>query len=458
MSLSRVIVALAVGVLASAPAGARAADRLCDASFQNCRTPLISLINAERIGIDIGFWFMEDMRYVTAIVDRFKAGVPVRIIMDTRANTSYPNNATILKALADAGIPMREKISGGIVHWKTMIFAGQQTVQFGGANYSPHAFVPTTPYVDYIDEVIYFTDDPALVNSFKRRFDDVWTTTTGYRTYANGPITATREYPLYTTDSRLNFPPFQDFASRSVAAYNAERVGIDSLIYRITDRRHTDAIIAARQRGVPVRLIVEPQQYRDPKRLWHSWNIDRMYMAGVKIRNRKHAGWHHSKATLLRGQQMTIFGSSNWTSPSATSQLEHNIFTKDGSFFMFFRNMFERKWTNATGNIETGTFVPLPPDKPLNVSPALNATGQPLTVTLRWQAGYWAHRYDIYFGTSPTPPRIATVELGPSASAGDYKKFTVGNLRRGVTYYWKIVSKTIANQSKTGATWNFRTY
>jgi len=45
-------------------------------------------------------------------------------------------------------------------------------------------------------------------------------------------------------------------------------------MYRITDRRHTDAMIAAKNRGVPIRLISDPQQYRDPTRLWDAWNID----------------------------------------------------------------------------------------------------------------------------------------------------------------------------------------
>ena len=35
------------------------------------------------------------------------------------------------------------------------------------------------------------------------------------------------------------------------------------LVFRATDRRHTDAMIAAVKRGVPVRLIHDPQQYRD---------------------------------------------------------------------------------------------------------------------------------------------------------------------------------------------------
>jgi phosphatidylserine/phosphatidylglycerophosphate/cardiolipin synthase-like enzyme len=458
MVLSRfVITALAAAALCS-PARAAAADRLCDASFQNCRTPLITLIKNERIGIDVGFWMMEDSRYATALIDRFKAGVPVRIIMDTRANASYPHNVPVLAMLAGAGIPMREKTTGGIVHWKTMIFAGQHVVEFSGANFTPHAFVPLTPFVNYIDEVIYTTDEPALVNSFQRRFDDVWTTTTGYRNYANGPATPVRRYPLHTIDSRLNFPPYNNFATRSVAHYNAEKVAIDSLIYRITDARHTDAIIAARQRGIPVRIITEPQQYRDPVRMWHSWNIDRLYMAGVKIRNRKHAGWLHGKFTMLRGQGMTIFGSSNWTGPSAASQLEHNIFTTSASFYSYFKSVFDRKWNNASGNAETTAFVPLPPDTPAGVWPLNGATGQPLTVTLKWKAGYWAHKYDIYFGTTATPPRIAAnVALGPSTSATNYRTYKVANLKPGVTYYWKIVSRTMANMSRTGKVSSFRT-
>jgi phosphatidylserine/phosphatidylglycerophosphate/cardiolipin synthase-like enzyme len=454
----RVLATAVVAAVLCSSARAAAADRLCDPSFQNCRTPLLTLIQNERVGIDIGFWFMEDARYSMAIIDRWKAGVPVRIIMDSRANAKYPQNAALLKAFADAKIPMREKISAGIVHWKTMIFAGQHVVEFSGANFSPHAFVPTTPYQEYIDEAIFFTDDPSLVNSFKRRFDDVWTTTAGYRGYANSPATALRAYPLYTIDSRLNFPPYQDFAARSVKAYNAETTGIDAIIYRITDRRHTDALIAAKARGVTVRVISEPRSYRDPKYLWHSWNIDRMYMAGIRIRHRQHAGWLHQKTTVLRGQQLTIFGSSNWTTSSATRQLEHNIFSKDPSFFAFFTTMFGRKWLNGSGVAETVAFTPLPPDTPSYVSPANLAAGQPLTVTLKWRAGMWAHKYDIYFGTSPTPPRIASnVALGPSTSSSDYRTYKVGNLKSGMTYYWKIVSKTMANMPKSGKVFSFRT-
>ena len=45
-------------------------------------------------------------------------------------------------------------------------------------------------------------------------------------------------------------------------------------------------MIALEARGVPVRLITEQAQYRLVDRMWHSWNVDRLYMAGVEIRDR----------------------------------------------------------------------------------------------------------------------------------------------------------------------------
>src|SRR5215831_12401357 len=154
-----------------------AAETLCDPSWQDCRTPLLNLINNETVGIDVAFWFMQDTRYETAILNRFKAGVPVRVLVDPRANPTYPGNDTVLQMLSAAGIPMRYKLTDGILHWKMMLFVGQNKLEFSGANYSGDFFVPEQPYVNYIDEAIYFTDDVSLIQSFKTKYDDIWTNT-----------------------------------------------------------------------------------------------------------------------------------------------------------------------------------------------------------------------------------------------------------------------------------------
>jgi hypothetical protein len=254
----------------------------------------------------------------------------------------------------------------------------------------------------------------------------------------------------------MNFPPAQSYANRAINLYNHENVGIDAIMYRITQRTHTDAIIAARQRGVPVRLITEQNEYRNPARLWDSWNVDRLWAAGVQVRIRAHAGLIHQKTVILHGLQRVIFGSSNWTSPSDNSQQEHNYFLPAAKpeMIAWFIGQFERKWTNGNpiGAYETMPFTPLPPDVPKNNAPANGAFNQPRTITLRWYAGPWAHNYDIYFGTSNPPSLfIANVSLGPSQSSSDYKTFTVSGLAATTTYFWRIVSKTMAGQTATGA-------
>jgi hypothetical protein len=451
-----VLVGLLVG-----PAKSFAFDRLCDPAFENCRVPLIELIRKETVGIDVAFWFMEDSRYANELIAKHRAGVPVRVLFDSEAYRSYGYTTARypVELMRNAGIPMRDKTASGIFHFKMMLFAGQGQVEFSGANYSSEAFVPGTAYSNYVDEVILFLDDPSIVDSFKTRFDDMWTATTGFANFTPGMAAPARHYPTHPIDPDLNFVPWENFRTRSLAAYSAEHTAIDSIMYRITDRKHSDAMIKAVGRGVPVRLISEPMQYRDKSRLWHSWNIDRMYMAGVQVRHRQHAGISHEKLTLLHGQGMTVIGSSNWTSASADSQHEHNIFATLPWMFNWSRDHFERKWGNTGPSVETTAFVPLAPDLPLPKRPANQAVDQPLSVTLEWYAGPWAHKYDVFIGTSAgTLTRVVTDrELGPSESSSDYVKWTVNGLAPGTTYYWKVAARTMANISKTSKVWSFRT-
>jgi regulation of enolase protein 1 (concanavalin A-like superfamily) len=292
-----------------------------------------------------------------------------------------------------------------------------------------------------------------------RKFDDLWTSTTEFADYANitGPLL--RSYPLYAIDPQLNFPDDDSYRSRSIAAYNAENQAMDVLMFRITDEQQSDAVIAALGRGVPVRLITDDTEYRNTARLWDAYNVDKMYHAGVQVRLNAHQGINHEKAVLLRGTGMSIFGSSNWTSPSTDTQREHNMFTTQTWIFTWLESQFTRKWTNGLGYSETKPFVPLPPDAPVYNLPANNGTGVATSgVSLSFYAGLWAHLYDIYLGTSPNPPLLeSNKRLGPSQYATDYRYYALPALQPGTTYYWKIVSKTMAYVTAEGPVWSFTT-
>ena len=207
-------------VMCFAASRAHAEERLCDASAENCRVPLISLIDNERVGIDVGVWFFKDDRYVSALIRAQKRGVRIRMLMDTRANATYPENGPEFDKLIAAGIPMRRRIAGDILHWKLMIFDGQGVVEWSGANFSPDAFVPNVPYHDYEDEVIYYSTQ--LLGSFMTLFDDIWTNTQDYVNYKNitGPLT--RVHPTLPVDPRLNFPPKNSYQDRLIPLIDRE--------------------------------------------------------------------------------------------------------------------------------------------------------------------------------------------------------------------------------------------
>jgi hypothetical protein len=159
-----------------------------------------------------------------------------------------------------------------------------------------------------------------------------------------------------------------------------------------------------------------------------------MYAAGIQVKVIAHKGISHEKLVLLGSQNMAIYGSSNWTSPSDQSQLEHNLFTQRSDLVTWLRAHWNRKWNNTGPSPETKAFVPLPPSTPTLHSPANGATGVATSVTLKWWAGKWAHKYDVFIGTSCSAlTKVASdIELGPSQTGTNYKSYSV-SLSGGTT-------------------------
>jgi hypothetical protein len=467
------------------------AERLCDNSFEDCRATILQMIRTETAGIDVSFWFMTDWRYSSEIIKRWQAGVPVRIILDLRADANYPAGASIRQSFINAGIPIRYRVASTINHWKMMLYRGQSAVHFSAANFANGSYSPSEPggeYFRYVDEAIYFTTDPEVVQTFMTKYDDTWTDTTRYGNLANisGPLT--RNYPTYAADPELNFPPDEDYLNRLLGQMKNETQQIDVVMFRITSGKPPDELIRRVHAGVPVRLITDRRQYRNTTYFWHSYNVDRMYMAGIPIKW-KESGTDqdvHQKSVVLYGLDMAIFGSSNWTGSAAAR--EHNYFTHKTWFVDWFKEQFLRKWNNTRVDgtpVTPAQFVnytPGWPETPVNVSPANAALGVASSVALKWEGGWWAHKYDIYFGTTNPPPLVAQNFMPGSATAGVNSNKESFNpcappaplvsicptgLAPGTTYYWRIRGKTMIGdgggpfnapgRAVNGPIWSFTT-
>src|SRR5579872_7229535 len=173
--------ALLLAVLA-APRRVSADEHVYFSATDNVTDVLVQHINAETVRLDISSWYLSEHSISIAIAARFAAGVPVRLIGDRGAIfEADPHTKAEFYWLASQGVPIRLRFNPTwfpeIDHWKAVIFAGQNLVEFGSGNFAPTELAPASP-TNYCDETELFTDDAAIVDAFKTKFDVMWNDTT----------------------------------------------------------------------------------------------------------------------------------------------------------------------------------------------------------------------------------------------------------------------------------------
>ena len=195
---------------------------------------------------------------------------------------------------------------------------------------------------------------------------------------------------------------------------------------------------------MPTRIIIEPNEYLNRKwpEFWltHA-NVDKLYAAGVPIRQRLHDGLTHMKV-LITSKYATV-ASSNF---AAAWQRDHDYFlpaaTKPAAYTAI-KSHVDAMWSDT---VAFTPFKPLPPDAATLSSPAAGAIGLATTQTLTWNTAAFAVSYDVYLGTSQNALSLvgnvaAQLVNNPPTT---YSWTPSTPLGAGVTYYWKVVSRTNA--------------
>lgn len=442
---------------------ATAQEYLMYPDTQDVRSEIIRKINAENVRIDISAWYLTEHSISLALVNRWRAGIPVRLLGDRVSIFEIdPKTRTEFEYLANAGIPIRLRYNPTsfpyIDHWKCGIFVGQGIVEFGSANWTPFELYPAS-LTNFKDETAMFTDDQALVNAFKTRFDEFWADTTSFLDWPaayqretgivwNGTnpmvIDRTRLEPTYPSPPGMVWSQGTELTTAMTNAINAESSAIDFVVYRLSVPNVTDALVNKIRAGVPVRVFVEPTQYRNiqwPEYWLTGARVDQLWVAGAQIKQRTHSGLTHMKVLITSASALQ--GSSNFTK---NWQRDHNYFIPASgkpALYQSIKGHFQDMWTD-TANY--GDFYPQAPRAATLSSPGNGFTGVATTPTLRWDRAPWAVAYDVYLGTSSGAMTFqGRVNAVLTEDPPLQYSYTVSTpLQPATTYYWKVVSRTFA--------------
>jgi PLD-like domain len=502
--LRRNLIAFSLLIAAlAAPRPASSAEQAYFSATDNVTNVLVQRINAETVRLDISSWYLSEHSISIAIANRFAAGVPVRLMGDRGAIfEADPHTKTEFYWLASQGIPIRLRFNPTyfpeINHWKMALFVGQNVVEFGSGNFAPTELAPVSA-TNYDDETALFSDDPAIVNAFKTKFDVMWNDTTlepesiiGGPPYfkswddacASEPTGNCADchtlypnpVPMIVNTARLEgdnpTPPDliwgqgPDFNNRLTQEINNEPNSVNSrvdlVVYRLEVDNITNALIAKYQAGVPVRILVDPGQYTNilyPEYWLTHASIDKLWAAGVPIRQTMHQGVTHMK-TLVTSSYATNASSNfgpNW-------QRDHDYFVPRATKPVIYQAIADRvsaMWNDTTG------FGPLqltPPRAADLTTPPSNATGIATNTSFVWNLAAWAVSYDVYLGTSQANMVLvanvpAQLVVNPPNT---YSWTPPAPLQGGTTYFWKVVSRTNATplaptMIATSAIWAFTT-
>ena len=466
-----------------------AQERIYFSSHENAEAQIVSRINAETVRLDIGMWLLNDGAITTAIINRHLAHVPVRVLGD-RASIfeSDPNTRASFERLANAGVPIRLRYNPRsfpeIMHWKCGIFVGQGEASLGSGNWTSFELKPTSA-TNFKDESVMITDDPAIVQALMTKFDQFWADTTYFMDWPDAykretGVTWTGTSPMTVDRTRLVVPDYpttnlvwgQGIGSHSpdglniiptmINEINLENTAIDMVSYRLTVPTVTDALINKKKAGVPVRVFIEPTQYRNEgfPEYWLVGNeADKLWVAGIPIKIRTHDGITHMKTLIT--SRAALLASSNYTK---NWQRDHNYYitaAEKPTLYMSMKDEFERMW-NDTVNYED--FYPLKPRTATLVAPATGAVDVSTLPKLEWKQTPWAVTFDVYLGTSTTNmAKVARVNAVLNENPPAKYSYTVTQaLQPSTKYFWKVVSRTFATDLdptliSTSSTFSFTT-
>jgi phosphatidylserine/phosphatidylglycerophosphate/cardiolipin synthase-like enzyme len=321
---------------------------------------LVAAIDATRSTLRLALYQLTLPGVADAIVRAKGRGVDVKLIYDqghggaaaAPGDGSQPASASgaspQFNQVTAAGVETRLLKGGGsfgIMHNKFAVFDGE-LVETGSFNW-------TTAADGSNFENALFRDDASLASLYASYFDWMWALgrpvnpsvardlSGAFGTPPADPSPSVRfkggAWP------RVMFSPGGGTEARLVAAVNGCGTTLEIAMFSFYSMPLADAVIAAKSRGVAVRVVTDVSQAR------RSPAVAKLAAAGVDLRlsaGRDGRGVLHHKFARFDGEMLTA-GSFNFSENAESNNFENQIFSADPGDLIGFGTEFEAVWAQG---------------------------------------------------------------------------------------------------------------
>ncbi len=293
---------------------------------------LIDQIDAATTSIDFALYGVGgSQQVIDALVAAQNRGVTVRGVMDTSSTGwyAYRDSETLINALAPGSIVTDN--DDALMHNKFFVF-DDRYVWTGSGNVSD-----TGLYVEYNSNWSILIDHTGLAAAYTDEFEEMFA---GYFHTAKSDNTTHTFAPLADGSVIESYfaPTDAAEANAILPAIDGATSYIDARIFTFTDWDVRDALIAAHNRGVSIRVII------DASGAAGEFSIhEELRTAGIAVKVENWAGKEHMKSLVADGE-VVILGSQNWTYSGDTINDENTLYIENTVLAQSFADDFQLAW------------------------------------------------------------------------------------------------------------------
>jgi phosphatidylserine/phosphatidylglycerophosphate/cardiolipin synthase-like enzyme len=311
---------------------------------------LLALIDGATTHVDFAIYGLRGQPEIANALYAAQArGVAVRGVVDSEDATctsfAYPDTASLRSTLGTSNVVCDTGPGYSyIMHNKFFVIDGAK-VWTGSTNVSD-----TETGGEYNSDVAATITSPRLAAMYTAEFEEMFGGLCHRRKTDSGAhVLDESQFSDGTTVVESYFSPTDDALNNAIIPLiDGAAQTLDIAMFFLTSSEIGQAILAAKARGVAVRMVIDAGGAANAYSV-----VPSLCAAQIPVKWENWGGKSHSKWAVadagVPGEAAVVFGSMNWTNAGNVNNDENTVYVENDGFAQAFQQEFDRQWADLAG-------------------------------------------------------------------------------------------------------------